>query len=121
MAHIFTMVKLKESSQVAFSLQNLLKLVTESIPRDLDKDAAIGGPAHAWVLYIQLFQVNALSCAFNDFGIRRTVRVYFDCHSRVFRWPPPHISRQLEALPYTLIGPPSQKQAPSHSQRGLQV
>jgi len=33
MAHIFTMVKLTESPQVAFSLQNLVKLITESTPR----------------------------------------------------------------------------------------
>jgi len=33
MAHSFTMVKLTESPQVAFSLQNLVKLVTESTPR----------------------------------------------------------------------------------------
>jgi len=32
MAYIFTMVKLTESPQVAFSLQNLVKLITESTP-----------------------------------------------------------------------------------------
>jgi len=44
MAHIFTMVKLTESPQVAFSLQNLVKLITESTPRPAPAQPHRGAP-----------------------------------------------------------------------------